>query len=167
MTRRIAGVLRKVLDRATEVALFISMILLALLVITYLFEVVSRYFFNAPKQWPSNLEPALFCAGVFLALPAVTRSHEHISIDLIPSQLPRRMQRRLNIALMYIAAFVCAVMTYVTGTEVANQIAKGVSTFGSLPYPKWWVSVFIPIGFSMTALQFLFLALDMQEKSSE
>jgi len=153
--------MRKTLDWATEVALILSMLLLAMLVATFLYEVASRYFFNQPQQWPSNLEPALFCTSMFLALPAVTRCGEHISIDILPGALPPVWQRRAKVMLLLFAALVCLTATYVCGSEVAKQFIAKTSTYGSLPYPKWWVSISIPTGFGLTAIQFVYSAFDV------
>ena len=131
------------------------MILLVALVFTYALDVFTRYALNAPKQWPSNAVPAFFCVAIFLTLPELARRGEHITIDLLPEMMPPRAQRVFLRILLGLAVFVCLIVAYITATEVAKQIARGTTTQGSLPYPKWWISFSIPYGFTLAALNFL------------
>ena len=156
---RAIDLVKPTLDGVTRLAALISLLMLAAMVGTYLFEVLARYAFNQPRQWPSNVAPGMFCASIFLALPEVARRGEHIAIDLIPHALPPRGRRIAGRVLMLVSAIVCVVVGYVCAVEVSKQIAQGITTFGSLPYPKWWVSILLPIGFGLTALQFLATAL--------
>ncbi len=46
---------------------------LGIIVCSYCYEVVSRYFFNAPTIWAGPLVAYMLCALVFLAAPDITR----------------------------------------------------------------------------------------------
>ena len=48
---------------------------LGVIVCSYCYEVVSRYFFNAPTIWAGPLVAYMLCALVFLAAPDITRKN--------------------------------------------------------------------------------------------
>ena len=56
--------------------------ILAFISAAYCYEVVSRYFFNAPTIWASPLVSYALCLTIFLALPDLARRGLQISIDL-------------------------------------------------------------------------------------
>ena len=56
---------------------------LAAIVVAYCYEVVARYFFNAPTSWASALASNMRCAVVFLATPELTRKNIHIVINVL------------------------------------------------------------------------------------
>jgi TRAP-type C4-dicarboxylate transport system permease small subunit len=56
-------------------------------------------------------------------------------------------------------ALTCAAMGWFAFAETSRQIARGVLTMAAHPFPKWWISVWIAIGFALTTLEFLRLAL--------
>lgn len=153
------------LKALTKAGAAVAMALLVALVFTYSFDVFTRYVLNAPQQWPSNAVAAFFCVAIFLALPEVARRGEHITIDLVPEKIPLSVRGAFLRLLLGLAVIVCLVVAYICATEVAKQVARGTTTQGSLPFPKWWISASIPYGFALTALNFLSVAILPADKT--
>ena len=152
---RFLSVAFQALDSLTRAGAGVSIVLLVALVFAYTFDVATRYLLGAPVQWPSNIAPGLFCASIFLSMPEVARKQEHIAIDLLPNSVPDAARACFNQALLILGALTCACTAYIGAVEVVKQVLAGTTTQGSIPYPKWWVSIFIPYGLGLTALQFL------------
>jgi hypothetical protein len=50
---------------------------------------------------------------------------------------------------------IVVVVVYITGMEVKRLIQNNILTVGTFVIPKWWVSIFNPLGLLFTSLQFL------------
>ena len=65
------------------------MLALAVIVVSFCYEVVSRYFFNAPTIWASPFASYGLCAAIFLAMPELTRTSSHIALNFLNDALSR------------------------------------------------------------------------------
>ena len=78
--------------------------LLLLMIGTMIYEVVSRYVFNAPNLWAFDI-PWMLGGGSFLLAAAVTLQAEgHVRIDFLASMMPMRVQHLANF-LFYLLLF--------------------------------------------------------------
>lgn len=70
----------------------ISSWLAVALILTIFYEVVSRYFFNAPTIWAFDM--AYYLGGSFIVLGAcyVTLVKGHVRIDVLSMRFPRKVQ---------------------------------------------------------------------------
>jgi len=152
--RRFASVSRA-LDRLTDVSLWVSGAALALLLGCYVYEVATRYFFNAPTTWSYDVSQWLFCLSVVLALPQVTRKGAHVAITILVDRLPAVPRDWARRALLLTGVAACAVTAWICAQEAHRQWSLGIVTLWNHPVPKWWVSAAIPVGFLLSGLNFL------------
>jgi TRAP-type C4-dicarboxylate transport system permease small subunit len=126
-----------------------------LIIAAFWYEVVARYFFNAPTMWSHEVASYLLCPLVFLSVPAMTQRGSHISISfLIDSTAPRYREPIAN-AILLGAGLICLFAAWITGAETWRQYLRGVETIAAIPIPKWWVSIFIPYGLLSSGVHFL------------
>jgi len=137
---------------------FAARLALAAIVVTYSFEVVSRYLFNAPTWWSAELVSYLLCILVFTMMPYVTATRGQVAVTVALEVLPPRGRQTVERAIWGVGCMVCAAMTVFATDEVARQIARNIQMMAAQPIPKWWVSIWIVPGFGLTALEFLLLA---------
>jgi len=157
--RKILGVAGTIQDRLSRLGFILAACILAFISAAYCYEVVSRYFFNAPTIWASPLVSYALCLTIFLALPDLARRGLQISIDLHEAWAsPAVIQRLLRITNFVAGAF-CIVAAWITAEQAWSEYATGVLTNTYLPIPKWWLFVFIPYGFVSGGLYFLLQAL--------
>jgi TRAP-type C4-dicarboxylate transport system permease small subunit len=123
--------------------------------LAYWYEVVARYFFNAPTSWTHEVAAYLLCPLVFLSIPAMTQRSAHIAISYFMEAAPSSISRRVGKAIPLGAALICLLAAWITGAETWRQYVRGVETIAAIPIPKWWVSIFIPYGLLNSALYFL------------
>jgi C4-dicarboxylate transporter, DctQ subunit len=154
-----------VLDHVTKLSACISGVALATILVLTLKEVTMRYFFNAPTTWANDVNQWFFALSVMLILPEITRSNGHIAISVLVDRLPHR-KKNIACRIIAIASFLmCLAAFYISGIETLRQFNNGITTMWVSPIPKWWISVVIPFGFALSAMQFLRLGIrPTQEK---
>ena len=131
----------------------ISMVILVPLVC---YEVVRRYFFNAPTIW--GLEFTTFIFGVHFVMGfGYTELYEgHVRVDIFSSKLPQKVQN-----LIYIVLTICITLPLVallgiwawdnavTSTKMAEKLSSAWAP------PIWPVKLLMAFGFTFLFLQVL------------
>jgi C4-dicarboxylate transporter DctQ subunit len=129
--------------------------ILAFISVAYCYEVVSRYFFNAPTIWASPLVSYALCLTIFLALPDLARRGLHISIDLHEAWASPAVIDALLRLTRLAAGIFCLAGAWITAEQAWSEYSLGVLTNTYMPIPKWWLFVFIPYGLFSGGIYFL------------
>jgi TRAP-type C4-dicarboxylate transport system permease small subunit len=150
----------RLLDRITYVCYTISGLLLLLIMTVYLAEIFLRYVLGTPTVWSIDLVSYALAAMVSMAAPELARNNMHISISLVPDSIKNiRLRENYVRALTFFSAAVLGYVVYVTGGETYKLFQQDILTVGTFVVPKWWVSVFIPVGLFLTTAQYLRLTI--------
>lgn len=135
---------------ATVVSAFVFIMVA---VISY--EVVSRYFFNAPTTWAMELATLLFGPYFLLAGPYILHTAGHVNVDILYRKLPCRWAGFVD-CLTYALIVVVTVIFIDQSLPVAlNAYASGETSFTSWNPPIWPVKALIPIAFFLLLMQAL------------
>ena len=94
--------------------------------------VLSRYVVYSPATWVAEVAGISFAWLIFVGAAEVHRRMQHVSVDLLTSTLPLRVQSVLSIA---VDLFVIAFCFYVTYLGVRETIAIHSSTTSMLRIP--------------------------------
>jgi C4-dicarboxylate transporter DctQ subunit len=151
-------VLRKlasIQDKLSRTGFFLAACILAFISVAYCYEVVSRYFFNAPTIWASPLVSYALCLTIFLALPDLARRGLQISIDLHEAWASRAVIEALLRLTRLAAGICCLAAAWITAEQTWSEYSLGVWTNTYMPIPKWWLFVFIPYGLLSAGIYFL------------
>lgn len=149
------SVFAKCLDHLTRLASVLAAIGLAMIVGSYVFEVVSRYIFAAPTAWASDFVAYALCATAFLALPRVTRERAHVAVTILVDIAPKRLADVTHVAVSLLG-FVClSFAAWVSLQENVRQYSRDIHTLAIVPIPQWWVSSFITFGLALSAFYLL------------
>lgn len=149
----------KPLDLITRISLYLSCAALFLILCSYVFEVVMRYFFNSPTSWTNDVIQLFFAAMIMLAIPEVTRLNGHIVISFFLEKMAPESRRNLGRGIALIGCLMCFFAAYICWQESFRQYEQNIDTLWNAPIPKWWISGFIPYGFILAGLQMLRTAL--------
>ncbi|MSP81165.1 MAG: TRAP transporter small permease [Rhodospirillales bacterium] len=128
---------------------------LAIIVCSYCYEVVARYFFNAPTTWAGPLVSYMLCAVVFLAAPDLTRKNVHIVINVLLEKMPPRHVAHLQRIITAVSAATCFLGTWIIGTTAVLQYKQGIETILTWAIPKWLLSAMIAYGLLSSGIHFL------------
>ena len=142
-------------DMVTKATFQLAVVCLGLIAVAFCYEVVARYAFNAPTVWANPLVSYLLSAMIFLAMPEMTRTAQHININILIDALPPASAKLVGIIVRLIGSVACLLGAWITGTETAQQLANGIQTISFLPVPKWIVSLAIPYGLFSSGLYFI------------
>jgi C4-dicarboxylate transporter DctQ subunit len=132
-------------DAVTRISFAASAIILALIAISFSYEVVARYFFGAPTSW----------ANAFVAAPELTRRRVHVAVTILADRASPGLRAALHRVILAAGAGACLLATWITANATADQFAMGIDTISAYPVPKWLVSIFIPYGMLSSGLYFL------------
>jgi TRAP-type C4-dicarboxylate transport system permease small subunit len=153
--RKLLATAASIQDRLSRAGFILAAGILAFISAAYCYEVVSRYFFNAPTIWASPLVSYALCLTIFMALPDLARRGLQISIDLHEAWASPTVIRTLLRVTNFVAAVFCIAAAWVTAEQAWSEYSTGVLTNTYLPIPKWWLFVFIPYGFLSGGIYFL------------
>ncbi len=147
--------LRSLHDAITRIGFAGAAACVAVIAGSFWYEVISRYFFNAPTTWAYDLASFVLCPMIFLAIPAMAQRNAHIVVAYLTDGLPERSRATVRQAVLLTAAVTCLICAWITGAETWRQYVRGVETITTVPILKWWVSIFIPYGLLGSGLYFL------------
>ena len=121
----------------------------------YGYEVVARYFFNAPTSWASAFVSYALCGIVFLATPELTRKNIHIVINVLTDRMPARQVVHLQRVVTLACAATCLFAAWVVGATALTQYKQGIQTILNWPIPKWPLTAVIAYGLLSAGIYFL------------
>lgn len=147
--------LASVQDWLSRAGFVLASCILAFISGAYCYEVVSRYFFNAPTIWASPLVSYGLCLTIFLALPDLSRRGLHVSIDLHEAWVTPALVAILLRMTRLMAGICCLAAAWITAEQTWSEYGAGVWTNSYVPIPKWWLFVFIPYGLLSGGIYFL------------
>jgi C4-dicarboxylate transporter, DctQ subunit len=159
--------LASVQDNLSRTGFILAACILAFISVAYCYEVVSRYFFNAPTIWASPLVSYALCLTIFLALPDLARRGLQISIDLHEAWASPAVVEALLRVTRFAAGLSCLAAAWITAEQTWSEYSLGVWTNTYVPIPKWWLFVFIPYGLLSAGIYFLRQACGEAPRSSE
>ncbi|MGK7394342.1 MAG: TRAP transporter small permease [Candidatus Cyclobacteriaceae bacterium M3_2C_046] len=120
-------------------------IILAIMTISVLWQVASRYILRDPSSWTDELVRFLFMWVGLLGAAYITGLRMHLAIDILPSKSTPQNQKRLN-TIIYSLVALFALLTMVVGgfrlvyiTLTLNQISP------TLEVPLGYVYLVVPI----------------------
>lgn len=163
--------LTRIIDKTVVKLGEASSLLMAILVVMMCYEVVRRYFFNAPTIWGLELTTFLYGMHFVMGFGYTEYFDGHVKVDIFSKKLPRRIQD-----ILYILLTTCITMPVVLllsiwawdNAIISTKILEDMSSAWAPPI--WPVKLIMGLGFTLLFLQVLsnlikrFLSL-RQEKS--
>ncbi len=148
--------LTKTIDKIVVKQAEVSSLLMVILVVMVCYEVVRRYFFNAPTIW--GLEFTTFIFGVHFVMGYGYTEHfdGHVRVDIFSSKFPKKLQDILYIILtigvtLPLVALLCiwAWDNAITSTKIFEALSSAWAP------PIWPVKLLMALGFTFLFLQVL------------
>ena len=125
-------------------------------VVSTLFDVFLRYFFNRPIAGVIELNQCMMPIMVFMAVAVTQRRQGHIGVTLIVSRLKEHYQVFFEIICYMLAIGVTAVFGWETWLNAVKSLSTNESVLlGINIMPIWWAKFSLPIGFWALSLQCL------------
>lgn len=107
--------LRKKIDK---VLANILIIIMSIMVVNVLWQVFSRYFLGAPSSFTDELARYLMIWIGILGAAYVSGRNKHVAIDVLPSRLSAKTQRKLKFLVRILIILFCLVAFIIGGTRL-------------------------------------------------
>jgi C4-dicarboxylate transporter, DctQ subunit len=125
----------------------------AAMAILLIANVFARTFFQS-IYFAEEVSKFLVMLTTFTGVSYGVRKARHIRMGAFLDAMPPKMEKTFIIVISLISAVVMAIMAWASWEYLINAMAKGHMT-PALRVPKWTFYVIIPIGFGLSAIQYI------------
>lgn len=128
------------------------------------YEVIARYFFNAPTLWSHELSVMLCAMAFLLGGPYVHQHRSHIIISVAMERFSPIWRSRANVLVALLTLFFFSALTYATTLQAFESIAvmEQSGTALNWPIPVFVKSLFAGVAAFMTLQSLLQLSADFK-----
>jgi len=131
------------------------------------YEVVARYFFNAPTIWAQETATYLYMWTMLAAASYTLQEGRHVAVDLVLERVPPRVRNLLAVATGVIGTLFCAIVAFQAYQMIAATVHFGKVSATPLRVPLWIPQSALLIGFLLLTFQFAFLVVDRAVAAAE
>ena len=141
----------KLLKRLDE---WLIAILLAAMTLLTFAQVVMRYVFNSGFTWAQELTTILFAFMIFIGISYGVRVGAHIGVDALIKIFTPQVRRIVSVIAVLLCLLYAGMVIYGSFIYVMKMKKIGIE-LEDLPVQMWLVRAILPIGFTLLALRFL------------
>jgi len=146
--------LTKIFDYTLKVTAYFSGCLIIILMLSIVYEVVMRYFFNNPTSWVIDFSGYMQYVLVMLGAAWVLKRNGHTKIDLLSAQLGGKKQTILNAITSSIGFLTCSVFFWEGLTATWEAYQRHEFLYREVEIPVAPLFVVFPISFFLLCIQF-------------
>lgn len=155
-----------VYDLFVDALAAIAGVLLVLTTVAVVFDVAMRYFAGQSFAWVFELTEYVLLYVPCLGMAWLARRNGHIAIDVVTSKLPDRLRHRQQVAMSLVVAVICAFICYWGFVTAYDFYLRDIQSEKVLSIPMWAIMGCIPIGFGLTAIEYVRLALGGERRAA-
>ncbi len=130
-------------------------VLVPLMTLVICYEVVARYFFNAPTIWAHDLAVFMFGYLGILSGAYVQRRHRHITVDVVHIHLSPRARAALDVISGLLAFFFLGLVAVYGWHKAMEAFEIGARMSTEWGPPKAHFMLMVPLGAVLLILQSL------------
>ncbi|BBK40359.1 membrane protein [Allostella vacuolata] len=139
------------IDRLSDFAGLVSTAALAAMTGIVVYEVVSRYVFNAPTTWVTEIGTYLFVAIVFLGMAPAQRANAHIQVEVLVDALSPAWRAWLEVVTLWMGVIFVAFAAWHTARFTFLEYVHDARDWGLLGTPQWLPQLPMTIGLVLFA----------------
>jgi TRAP-type C4-dicarboxylate transport system permease small subunit len=113
------------------------------------YEVVARYFFNAPTIWAAEISQLCLIWGSLLSMAWVLTERRHIRVTAVTDLLPDKVRAWLEVISTLVVAGFSAVVLWHGFAIFQHSLMRGRTSGTMLDMPMWIVEASVPLGFAL------------------
>ncbi|TXL64585.1 TRAP transporter small permease subunit [Zeimonas arvi] len=142
------------MDRLSIACAVVASVLLAASAVLITWMVLYRAM-GYSTYWEIELSVYMMVASMFLASPYTLMTKGHVSVDLLEHYLPFSARRALLVILALLSLAVCGWLAWATFEFALHAYTSGERSESAWSPLKWPLFMTMPIGFGLTALQYI------------
>ena len=131
----------------------VSACILASLTTLVVYEVIVRYFFNAPTCWSMEVTQYMFCAITMLTGGYCLFKDYHVRVDLFYPNMSPKTQAMVEIITYSLTIFLCMILIWLGGDEFMQVLLNKTHSDSIAALPIWPVWLMMPLGGLLLLLQ--------------
>jgi C4-dicarboxylate transporter, DctQ subunit len=147
-------------DLLIKIGAYISGFFIIVTTFMIFFEVISRWLFNKPTIWATELSIYAIIGSCFLGSAYAVRTYSHITVDLLINNVNDRMKTLLAYLSNAMGLIFSIIFTYFGVHHVMNTFELGVTSASLLRIPMYLPEMFIPVGGVLLCLAFILQIID-------
>lgn len=140
------------LSRLEEIMLAVGVIAMAIITIA---AVVTRFIFNDALTVTDELNMLFIIVVTFAGLSYAARNGRHIRMSAIYDAMPVMARKMVMIAIAAITSSFMFVLAYYSYSYITEVYESG-RILPALGIPAFYIYLWVPVGFTVTGLQYLF-----------
>ena len=134
------------IDRFSGVVVVLSTVALLVMVAVIVYEVVSRYVFNEPTFWVTEISTYILLGLTYAALAQAQREGSHIQVELIVGWVSPEKRKTLELVSGWIGLLFLVFLAWQVVAFVYTEYANDTRDWGLLSTPQWIPEVPVAIG---------------------
>ncbi len=143
----------KAIDKVNNLFGNIAAWISLLMVFVVVFEVVSRYVFNAPTLWSMEINQYLFCAVSLVGGGYCLLRDGHVRVDLFYPKFSPKTQAIVEMFTFPLALILCVILVWLGGDEFWTALVGDRRSESAMAFPLWPVWLIVPLGGFLLAMQ--------------
>lgn len=148
-------ILLRAIDTLSVIVGWSVSFLVPLMILSLVYEVISRYFFHAPTLWAQDISIFLFGYIGLLGGALVMKERAHINVDLIYARLSERTRAGCDVASGLVVMFFLVLVVIYCGHEGLKAIHLGLRRPTDWGPPMGHFIMAISVGGALLLLQTL------------
>ena len=129
-------------------------ILLSFVSLSVAAGITTRYFFDYPLPWVTEIAEFSLLYLPFLLGVWVLRKDAHVKMDIILNLFAEKTQNLVNSITSILCGLICLVLAVFSAKVTHDQILSKAFTYTILEIPKWILTIVIFLGSLMLVFEF-------------
>ncbi|MDL2268690.1 TRAP transporter small permease subunit [Desulfosarcina sp. OttesenSCG-928-A07] len=143
----------KGIDRVTHTTGILCSYVICFMVLTMAFEVLSRYLFNAPTVWSSELNQYGLCIITMMGGAYAIFHEEHVRVDIFYHRFSQKKRAAIDMVTWWLVVVFCMVLIWKGGETAVEAFRKGEKSMGFLGIPLYPTLALVPVGAFLMLIQ--------------
>lgn len=141
------------ITRLNQTLFYLAASLMVVIVPVMLYEVTSRYVFNAPTTWGMELAVLLFGPYFLLGGPYLIHIGGHVNLDIFRRYLSQKSGRYLDSLNYLIIIIFCLILITYSLPLAFQALQYRETTFSAWNPPLWPYKFAVPLATTLLSLQ--------------
>jgi len=111
--------------------------LCVVMTLAVVYEVVARYFFNAPTLWSMEVNQFLFCTLSLTGVGYCLLQDQHVRVDLFYLHYSEKTRAIVEMVTFPVILIICVVLIYFGGREFLSALIEHKTSNSVIEFPLW------------------------------
>ncbi len=152
---KVLAMFRRVVNGVSKAFYVTSMVVTFSIAAIVFCNVILRYIFNRPTFWSEEVTSIMLVVVTFLAIAELSRQRRHIKFSLLLDKLPLGKHDVAEILISVLGLIFCSALIWQGGMATHMVYVKDMCMPSLLRTPLFIPYLFLPLGATLLALQFL------------